>query len=248
MTKLGINGFGCNGRLVFRAAMQHHPDFEVVAINDLRAADDLAYQLLYDPVHGSFKGSVIPEEGCLVINGRRIPVTALQEPSPDLWRSAQAEVVVECTGRPLTVEIRDAHQRAGAARVVQGPGPQPLTLATFSLPGLLKATPSLAIPAARVQTLLLACESGIGSSLMTVNQLKKKLQTAGLTGIAVERTAFREMPPDARLVVVHKRLAEKVRARAHDAVILTYTHPLNDPAFDQLVRSLASGSDIASTH
>jgi galactitol-specific phosphotransferase system IIB component len=248
MTRLGINGFGCNGRLVFRAALQHQPDVEVVAINDLLPVDELAYQLQYDSVHGSFKGTVTPGEGCLVVHGRRVPVACLQDPGPELWRGAQAEVVVECTGRPVTVEIRDAHHRAGVGRVIQGPGPQPLTLATFSLPDLLRATLSLAIPASRVQSLLLVCESGIGSSLMTVNQLKKKLQAAGITGIAVERTAFREMPPDARVVVVHKRLAEKVRARAHDAVVLTYTHPLNDPAFDQLVRSLASGADIATTH
>lgn len=76
----------------------------------------------------------------------------------------------------------------------------------------------------------------------------KDAVAAGITGLAVDRTAFREMPPDARVVVVHTRLAEKVRARAHDAVILTYLHPLNDPAFDQLVRSLVSGADIASSH
>lgn len=115
--KIGINGFGRIGRLVFRAAMQRE-DVEVVGINDLLNAEYMAYMLRYDSVHGKFNGSVEAQENCLIVNGQKIRVTAEKDPSNLKWNEIGAEYVVESTGLFLTKELAEAHIKAGAKRVV----------------------------------------------------------------------------------------------------------------------------------
>ena len=119
MVKLGINGFGRIGRMVFRAAVENFSnDIEVVGINDLLDPDYLAYMLKYDSVHGAFKGDVKVEDGKLVVNGKKIRVTAEMDPANLKWNEVGADVVVESTGFFLTDETARKHIQAGAKKVI----------------------------------------------------------------------------------------------------------------------------------
>ena len=115
--KVGINGFGRIGRLVFRAAMTRN-DIEIVAINDPSELDYLVYTLKYDTVHGRFNGTIEIKDGELYVNGRHILVTSSREPEGLKWGEAGVDYVVEATGHYLTREKAEAHLRAGAKRVV----------------------------------------------------------------------------------------------------------------------------------
>ena len=107
-TKVGINGFGRIGRMVFRAAATRD-DIEIVGINDLLDVDYLAYMLKYDSVHGRFDGSVEVKEGGLVVNGSAIRITAERDPANLAWGDVDAEVVIESTGFFLTDETARKH-------------------------------------------------------------------------------------------------------------------------------------------
>ena len=115
--KVGINGFGRIGRLVFRAAMAKD-NVEIVGINDLISVDYMAYMLRYDTMHGQLKGSIEVKDGALVVNGHSIRVTAEKDPANLKWNEVGAEYVVESTGLFLTKEKAEAHIKAGAKRVV----------------------------------------------------------------------------------------------------------------------------------
>ncbi len=115
--KVGINGFGRIGRLVFRASQERN-DIEVVAINDLIDVNYMAYMLKYDTVHGRFNGDVDVKDGKLIVNGKTIRVTAVKNPAELNWAEVGAEYVVESTGLFLTKESCQAHIQAGAKRVV----------------------------------------------------------------------------------------------------------------------------------
>ncbi len=115
--KLGINGFGRIGRIVFRATLQR-PDVEVVAINDLLEVDHLAYLLEYDSVHGRFNGTIDVKDGHLVVNGKKIRVTAERDPRNLKWDEVSADVVADCTGLFTTMESANYHIEAGAKKVV----------------------------------------------------------------------------------------------------------------------------------
>lgn len=115
--KVGINGFGRIGRLVFRAAMSRD-DIEIVGINDLIDVDYMVYMLKYDTVHGRFKGTAEAKDGKLIVNGQAIRVTAEKDPANLKWDEVGAEYVVESTGLFLTKEKAEAHLKAGAKRVV----------------------------------------------------------------------------------------------------------------------------------
>jgi glyceraldehyde 3-phosphate dehydrogenase len=117
--KVGINGFGRIGRMVFRAAAQDFPDIEVVAINDLLDPDYLAYMLKHDSVHGRFKGEVSVSGNNLVVNGKTIRLTAERDPANLKWNEVGADIIVECTGFFLTKETCQKHIDAGAKKVVQ---------------------------------------------------------------------------------------------------------------------------------
>ncbi|MDR0694437.1 MAG: type I glyceraldehyde-3-phosphate dehydrogenase [Prevotellaceae bacterium] len=116
--KVGINGFGRIGRLVFRAAVEERNDIEVVGINDLIDVNYMAYMLRYDSIHGQFKGTIDVKDGYLVVNGHSIRVTAEKDPANLKWNEVGAEYVVESTGLFLTKEKAEAHIKAGAKRVV----------------------------------------------------------------------------------------------------------------------------------
>jgi glyceraldehyde 3-phosphate dehydrogenase len=115
--KIGINGFGRIGRLVFRAAI-NNPKVEIVGINDLIEVDYMAYMLKYDSTHGRFNGTVAVENGMLVVNGKKIRVTAEKDPANLKWNEIGAEYVVESTGLFLTQDTAAKHIAAGAKRVV----------------------------------------------------------------------------------------------------------------------------------
>ena len=117
--KIGINGFGRIGRLVFRAACTND-NIEVVGINDLVPVDYMAYMLKYDTMHGQFNGTIDynVEKGQLIVNGQAIRVTAEKDPANLKWNEVGAEYVVESTGLFLTKEKAEAHLKAGAKRVV----------------------------------------------------------------------------------------------------------------------------------
>ncbi len=116
--KIGINGFGRIGRLVFRAACKKADQIEVVGINDLIDVDYMAYMLRYDTMHGQFDGTIEVKDGKLVVNGHAIRVTAEKDPANLKWDEVGAEYVVESTGLFLTKEKAEAHLKAGAKRVV----------------------------------------------------------------------------------------------------------------------------------
>ncbi|MFT3664053.1 type I glyceraldehyde-3-phosphate dehydrogenase [Piscinibacter sp.] len=116
--KIGINGFGRIGRMVFRAAVQNFKDVEVVAINDLLEPDYLAYMLKYDSVHGRFKGDVAVDGNTLIVNGRKIRLSAVKDPAELKWGEVGADIVVESTGLFLTKETAQKHIAAGAKKVV----------------------------------------------------------------------------------------------------------------------------------
>ena len=118
--KVGINGFGRIGRMVFRAAVQNfRDDIEVVGINDLLEPDYLAYLLQYDSVHGRFRGEVSVDGGTLVVDGRRIRLSAERDPAALRWGDVGADVVVESTGLFLTLDTCRKHLDAGARKVIQ---------------------------------------------------------------------------------------------------------------------------------
>ncbi|WP_460563973.1 type I glyceraldehyde-3-phosphate dehydrogenase, partial [Hydrogenophaga aquatica] len=117
--KVGINGFGRIGRMVFRAAVQNFADdIEIVGINDLLEPDYLAYMLAYDSVHGRFKGSVAVEGSTLVVNGRKIRLTQERDPANLKWNEVGADVVIESTGLFLDKTTAEKHLAAGAKKVV----------------------------------------------------------------------------------------------------------------------------------
>jgi len=106
---------------------------------------------------------------------------------------------------------------------------------------------SQSIPAAQVKTIIFACEAGMGSSLMSVNSLKKKLKAAQISDVVVVHKPVREIAADTQLVVVHKGLAKTAHTKAPNAVVLAFNHFLNDPIFDKLVKSIVDKTDITST-
>jgi len=119
MIKIGINGFGRIGRMVFRAAIQNFSnDVEIVGINDLLEPSYLAYMLKFDSVHGRFKGDVSTEGNNLVVNGRTIRLSAVKDPSTLQWDAVGADVVVESTGLFLDKASAEAHLKAGAKKVI----------------------------------------------------------------------------------------------------------------------------------
>jgi glyceraldehyde 3-phosphate dehydrogenase len=117
-TKIGINGFGRIGRMVFRAAVQNFNDIEIVGINDLLEPDYLAYMLQYDSVHGRFKGTVAIEGNTLVVNGKKIRLTQERDPANLKWNEVGADVVIESTGLFLDKDSAGKHLAAGAKKVV----------------------------------------------------------------------------------------------------------------------------------
>jgi glyceraldehyde 3-phosphate dehydrogenase len=117
MTKIGINGFGRIGRLAFRAAI-NRPDVQVVGINDIVEPEYMAYMLKYDSTHGKFTGTVEVSDGHLVVNGKKIRVTAEKDPANLKWNEVGAEIVIESTGLFLTQADAQKHITAGAKKVV----------------------------------------------------------------------------------------------------------------------------------
>ena len=116
--KVGINGFGRIGRMVFRAAVQNFSDIEIVGINDLLEPDYLAYMLKYDSVHGRFKGTVSVEGNTLVVNGKKIRLTQERDPANLKWNEVGADVVIEATGLFLDKASAEKHLAAGAKKVL----------------------------------------------------------------------------------------------------------------------------------
>ncbi len=117
--KVGINGFGRIGRMVFRAAIKNFSkDIEIVGINDLLSPDYLAYMLKYDSVHGKFQGDVAVEGSNLIVNGKKIRLTAVKDPAELKWNEVGADIVIESTGLFLDKETATKHITAGAKKVI----------------------------------------------------------------------------------------------------------------------------------
>jgi glyceraldehyde 3-phosphate dehydrogenase len=116
--KIGINGFGRIGRMVFRAASMNFADIEIVGINDLLEPDYLAYMLQFDSVHGRFKGTIAVEGNTLVVNGKKIRLTQERDPANLKWDAVGADIVIEATGLFLTKDTAQKHIDAGAKKVI----------------------------------------------------------------------------------------------------------------------------------
>ncbi|VAW55837.1 NAD-dependent glyceraldehyde-3-phosphate dehydrogenase [hydrothermal vent metagenome] len=117
--KVGINGFGRIGRMVFRAVTNEFKDIEIVGINDLLDPEYLAYMLKYDSVHGNFPGEVSSDNNAMIVDGKKIRLTAERDPADLKWDEVGADLVIDCTGFFLTEESCQAHIKAGAKKVVQ---------------------------------------------------------------------------------------------------------------------------------
>jgi len=117
--KVGINGFGRIGRMVFRAVAKDFKDIEIVAINDLLEPSYLAYMLKYDSVHGRFNGDIKVDGGNMIVNGKKIRLTAEKDPANLKWGDVGADIVIDSTGFFLTTESCQAHIKAGAKKVIQ---------------------------------------------------------------------------------------------------------------------------------
>src|SRR5512146_832124 len=116
--KVGINGFGRIGRMVFRAAVKDFPDVEIVGINDLLEPDYLAYMLKYDSVHGRFKADVDVSGSDLLVNGKKIRLTQERDPANLKWNEVGADIVIESTGLFLDKATAEKHLTAGAKKVI----------------------------------------------------------------------------------------------------------------------------------
>ena len=116
--KIGINGFGRIGRIVFRAATQSLQDIEIVGINDLLEPEYLAYMLQFDSVHGRIKGDIAVEGGNLIVNGKKIRLSAVKDPAELKWNEVGADIVIDATGLFLTKESAQKHITAGAKKVI----------------------------------------------------------------------------------------------------------------------------------
>jgi len=116
--KVGINGFGRIGRMVLRAAARDFADIEIVGINDLLEPEYLAYMLQYDSVHGRFKGTIAVEGHTLVVNGKKIRLTAIKDPAELKWGEVGADIVIESTGLFLDAAGGQKHIAAGAKKVI----------------------------------------------------------------------------------------------------------------------------------
>ncbi|MGE5526474.1 MAG: type I glyceraldehyde-3-phosphate dehydrogenase [Rhodospirillaceae bacterium] len=116
--KVGINGFGRIGRMVLRAAVKDFPDIEVVGINDLLEPEYLAYMLRYDSVHGRFQGDIAVDGKTLIVNGKKIRLTAVKDPAELKWNEVGADIVVESTGLFLDKASAEKHLQAGAKKVI----------------------------------------------------------------------------------------------------------------------------------
>ena len=117
--RVGINGFGRIGRNFFRAAKAQGADIDFVAVNDLGSVETMAHLLKHDSVHGPFQGDVKVEGNHLIVNGKKIRLTAIKDPAELKWNEVGADIVIECTGLFLTKETCDKHLKAGAKKVVQ---------------------------------------------------------------------------------------------------------------------------------
>ena len=132
--KIGINGFGRIGRMVFRAAIKNFKDVEVVGINDLLEPDYLAYMLQYDSVHGRFKGSIAVDGNTLIVNGRKIRLSAVKDPAELKWGEVGADIIVEGTGIFLTKDTAAKHIAAGGKKVVMtGPSKDDTPMFVFGV-------------------------------------------------------------------------------------------------------------------
>lgn len=132
--KIGINGFGRIGRMVFRAAVQNFKDIEVVAINDLLEPDYLAYMLQYDSVAGRFDGTVAVDGNTLIVNGRKIRLSAVKDPAELKWGEVGADIIVEGTGIFLTKDTAAKHIAAGGKKVVMtGPSKDDTPMFVFGV-------------------------------------------------------------------------------------------------------------------
>ncbi len=116
--KIGINGFGRIGRMVFRAAAENFKDIEVVGINDLLEPAYLAYMLQFDSVHGRFRGDIAVQGNSLIVNGKKIRLSAVKDPAELEWGEVGADIVIESTGLFLTAEAAQKHIAAGARKVI----------------------------------------------------------------------------------------------------------------------------------
>ncbi|WP_173985199.1 type I glyceraldehyde-3-phosphate dehydrogenase [Magnetospirillum sp. SS-4] len=116
--RVGINGFGRIGRMVFRAVAKEFPEIEIVGINDLLEPDYLAYMLKYDSVHGRFNGDVSVDGSTLIVNGKKIRLTAVKDPAELKWDEVKADIVIESTGLFLSADVAEKHLKAGAKKVL----------------------------------------------------------------------------------------------------------------------------------
>lgn len=204
--KVGINGFGRIGRLVFRAACTHADTIEVVGINDLIPVDYMAYMLKYDSVHGRFDGTVEVKGDKLVVNGHEIRVTAEKDPANLKWNEVGAEYIVESTGLFLTREKSEAHLKAGAKYVVMSApskddtpmfvcGVNADTYAGQDIVSNASCTTNCLAPLAKVINDKFGIESGLMSTIHAATSKQKAVDCNGGDDWRTGRSVFNNIIP-----------------------------------------------------
>ena len=253
--KVGINGFGRIGRMVFRASL-NHPEIEIVGINDLCPADYLAYMLKYDTMHGRFAADVKSNDYGIVVNGREIPVFAERNPADLPWGKIGAEYVVESTGLFLTKEKAQAHIDAGAKKVViSAPAGNDLPTIVYNVnhntltkeDNIISAascTTNCLAPLAKVVNDRFGIERGLMSTIHSATAKQKAVDSrAGSRDLRTGRSVFNNIIPSTTGAA--KAVGKAIPELNGKLTGMSFRVPVNDVSVVDLTAKLVTKTNYA---
>ena len=263
--KIGINGFGRIGRMVFRNSL-HHKDVEIVGINDLCSPDYLAYLLKYDTMHCKFDGEITYDDSHIIVNGKAIPCFCEKDPANLPWGKVGAEIICECTGTMLTKEIAGGHIKAGAKHVIMGAPAKDDTPLFVCGVNLDKYTPDMTFvsnascttnclaPIAKVLNDKFGIESGLMTTVHSVTPTQKILDGVSLKDWRGGRAACGNIIPSSTgaAKAVGKVLPElngkltgmSMRVPTLDVSVVDLTANLTKPAsYEEICKAMKEASE-----
>ena len=263
--KIGINGFGRIGRMVFRNSLQHK-DVEIVGINDLCSTDYLAYLLKYDTMHCKFDGEITYDDSHIIVNGKAIPCFSEKDPANLPWGKVGAEIVCECTGTMLTKELAGGHIKAGAKHVIMGAPAKDDTPLFVCGVNLEKYTPDMTFvsnascttnclaPIAKVLNDKFGIESGLMTTVHSVTPTQKILDGVSLKDWRGGRAACGNIIPSSTgaAKAVGKVLPDlngkltgmSMRVPTLDVSVVDLTANLKNPAtYEEICKAMKEASE-----
>ena len=253
--KVGINGFGRIGRMVFRASL-NHPEIEIVGINDLCPAEYLAYMLKYDTMHGRFAADVKSNDYGIVVNGREIPVFAERNPADLPWGKIGAEYVVESTGLFLTKEKSQAHIDAGAKKVVMSaPSKDDTPMFVMGVNHMLlhsdmkvvsnaSCTTNCLAPLAKVVNDRFGIERGLMSTIHSATAKQKAVDSrAGSRDLRTGRSVFNNIIPSTTGAA--KAVGKAIPELNGKLTGMSFRVPVNDVSVVDLTAKLVTKTNYA---